>query len=167
MDTGFADALGDLIAPGSELARAVAQEGWRIRRERGRASAGEGFRLELGEHAVDVTIAPMGAEEPAFVKHQGLGFMYSVPHDRKDPTASQRVMTLLQRIAKYLLHRLARDPRAARAAAVDVEALRQFATTVVERLEAGYAAELDREPLHEMAHLGRRHGDKFSKVEAA
>jgi hypothetical protein len=43
-------------------------------------------------------------------------------------------------------------------------ALRQFATDAVEELERPYARELDLEPLHDMAHLGRRHGDKFSRV---
>jgi len=165
LDTGFADALAKLIAPGAELVRAITQEGWRIVRDRGRSNRGDGFRLELGERAIDVTIMPMAADEAAFVKHQGLGFIYSVPHDRKDPTKVPRVMAFLQRIAKYLLYRLAKDPSAARAGVIDTQALRQFAAGAVEALEAAYATELDGEPLHQMANLGRRHGDKFSKVD--
>lgn len=164
LDTGFADVLAELIAPGSDLERALARRGWRIVRERGRTCTGDGFRLERGEQAVDLTIGPMGAEEPALLKHRGLGLVYSVPHDRKDPTREDGVLSLLQQIAKFLLYRLARDPRAARAGAIDMQALRQFATSTVEELEQAYARELDLEPLHEMAHLGRRHGDKFSKV---
>jgi hypothetical protein len=166
MDTGFSDALAELIAPGSKVDTVVERSGWRIVRDIERPSTGSGFRLERAGRAIDVTIAPMGADEPAFVKHRGLGLVYSVPHDRGDPTQHPRLLPFVQQIGKYLLHRLASDPRAARARAIDMEALRQFATTAVDELEAAYARELDFEPLHDMAQLGRRHGDKFSKVAA-
>jgi hypothetical protein len=46
-------------------------------------------------------------------------------------------------------------------------ALRAFAISIVDELEATYTSELDFEPLHDMAQLGRRHGDKYSRVEVA
>lgn len=165
-DTGFADALAECIAPGSRLDRAVTRLGWRIVRDADRMRAGSGFRLERNGRAVDLTIAPVGADEPAFMKHCGLGFVYSVPHDYEDPTTDPRLLDILRQIAKYLLYRLADDARAAQAGAIDMRQLRQVATTVVDALEAPYARELDLEPLHDMAQLGRRHGDKFSKVAA-
>jgi hypothetical protein len=46
----------------------------------------------------------MGADEPAFVKHAGLGLVYSVPHDREDPTKHPQLLPFVQRIGKYLLN---------------------------------------------------------------
>ncbi len=167
-DSGFSDALAELIAPGSKLDAAVAQAGWRILRDRDRGRDGDGFRLERnGGDALDLAIGPMGPDEPAFLKQHGLGLMYSVPHDRTDATRDPRVLQFVRQIGTYLIGRLARDPRAQRARATDMPALRRFATGVVEQLESSYARELDAEPLHDMAHLGRRHGDKFSKVAVA
>jgi hypothetical protein len=166
MDTGFSDALAELIAPKSKVDEVVERAGWRIVRDVDRPSTGSGFRLERGRRAIDVAIAPMGADEPAFVKHRGLGLVYSVPHDREDPTTNPRLLPFVQKIGTYLLHRLAEDPRAAQAQAIDMEALREFATLAVDELEGTCARELDLEPLHDMAQLGRRHGDKFSKVAA-
>jgi hypothetical protein len=93
--------------------------------------------------------------------------MYSVPHDREDPTKHPRVLPFVQQIGKYILHRLASDPRAAQARSIDMQALRAFATSLVDELEVTYTTELDFEPLHDMAQLGRRHGDKFSRVAVA
>jgi hypothetical protein len=166
-DSGFSDALAELIAPGSKLDAAVAQTGWRIVREQGRTRGGDGFRLERNGDAIDVAIGPMGPNEPAFLKQHGLGLMYSVPHGRTDPTGDPRVLHFVNQIGTYVIGRLARDPRAQRARVTDMPALRRFATSVVETLESTYARELDAEPLHDMAHLGRRHGDKFSKVAVA
>ncbi len=167
MDTGFADALKEIIAPGSELDQVVTRAGWRIVRSVDRPTAGEGFRLESKKKALDLVIAPMRADERAFVNHQGLGLVYSVPHDREDPTKHPRVLPFVQQVGKYVLTRLARDPRSAQARAIDTRALREFAGDTIETLEAAYQRELDFEPLHDMAQLGRRHGDKFSKVAVA
>jgi hypothetical protein len=166
MDTGFADALAELIAAGSKVETVVEQSGWRIVRGVEGRRTGSGFRLERHGRAIDITIAPMGADEPAFVKHAGLGMVYSVPHDREDPTKNPALLPFVQKVGKYLLHRLAADPRVARARAIDMETLRQFAMTAVDELEGPYSRELDFEPLHDMAQLGRRHGDKFSRVAA-
>jgi hypothetical protein len=106
----------------------------------------------------------MGEDEPAFVKHQGLGLTYSVPHDHEDPTKHPRVLPFVQQIGNYLVHRLADDRRATQARAIDMQALRQFATSAVEEIERQYSREFDFEPAHNMAMLGRRHGDKFSRV---
>lgn len=165
MDTGFSDALAELIAPGSRVDRALGRSGWRIVHEAARP-AGDGFRLESNGAAINLVIAPMGVHERAFMKHQGLGLVYSVPHDRKDPTKQPRMLPFIEQLGKHLLSRLAQDPRVAGAQAIDMPALRQFATAAVEELEGAYTRELDLEPLHDMAHLGRRHGDKFSKVAA-
>jgi len=164
MDSGFADALSELLAPDSAVDRAVTRVGWRIARDVERPSVADGFRLERDGWAIDIAIAPMGANERAFLKHQGLGLVYSVPHDREDPTKHPRVLPFVRQIGTYLLQHLARDPRTAQAKATDMQALRQFATTAVEELEKPYVRELDVEPLHDMAQLSRRHGDKFSKV---
>lgn len=166
MDTGFADALAELIAPGSKLDGVVERAGWRIVRDVARRSTGNGFRLERNARAIDISIAPMGENEPAFVNYKGLGVVYSVPHDREDPTKNPRLLPFVQKIAMYLVQVLAADPRAAQTRAIDMEALRQFAIAATEELEAAYTQELDLEPLHDMAQLGRRHGDKFSKVAA-
>jgi radical SAM superfamily enzyme YgiQ (UPF0313 family) len=163
MDTRFADALGELIASGSRLDRAVASAGWRIAREHTRA-AGDGFRLESKAGAIDLVVAPMGANERAFMKHRGIGIVYSVAHDHADPTGEPGVLQFIEQVSKHLLARLGQDPRMAGARGIDMQALRQFATVAVGELEGAYSRELDLEPLHDMAHLGRRHGDKFSKV---
>jgi len=167
MDTGFGDALKEIIAPGSELDQVVTRAGWSIVRSVERPTAGEGFRLESKGRALDLVIAPMRADERAFINHQGLGLVYSVPHDREDPTTNPRVLPFVQQVGKYVLYRLVRDPRTTQARAIDTHALRAFATGTVEALEAAYQHELDCEPLHDMAQLGRRHGDKFSKVAVA
>jgi hypothetical protein len=166
MDGGFSEALAEIIARGSKLDQAVGASGWHIVRDVERRQ-GDGFRLESGKRAIDIGIAPMAANERAFLKHQGLGLTYSVPHDREDPTVDPKVLPFVEQIGKYVLKLLARDRRTAQGRATDMQALREFATTAVEELESAYAPELDREPLHDMAHLGRRHGDKFSKVAAA
>jgi radical SAM superfamily enzyme YgiQ (UPF0313 family) len=167
MDGGFAAALAELTAPGSKLARAVAGAGWQIVCDADPQRAGSHVRLERGASAVDLAIAPMGPNEPAFLKQHGLGLAYRVPHDRQDPTGDPRLMTLVRQIGTYLLARLAADPRTLQARAIDMRALRAFAADLIETLEQQYGRELDSEPLHDMAHLGRRHGDKFSKVAVA
>ncbi len=165
-DTGLAEALAELIAPRGELEGVITRAGWKIVRNLERRGS-EVFRLERDDHAIDITIAAVRPQERAFLKHEGLGFSYNIPPGRQDPTKTPAELTFLQQVGKYLLQRLGRDPRTAQARVVDVEVLRQFATTLVEELEKTYTHELDLEPLHEMAHLGRRHGDKFSKVAAA
>jgi hypothetical protein len=168
MDTGLSDAIAEIIEPGSRLDQAVTKVGCRIVREGNARGTGGTFRLEWkGRAALDVSIAPMGPNEPAFVKHEGFGVMYSVPHDREDPTKHPRVLPFVQQISKYIVHRLASDPRASRAGALDMQALRTFATNLVDELESTYTSELDFEPLHDMAQFGRRHGDKFSRVAVA
>lgn len=168
MDSGLADALAEIIAPGSRLDNAVSKAGCRIVRSDGSGGTGGSFRLDWkGRAALDISVAPMGEDEAAFVKHHGIGVMYSVPHDREDPTKHPRVLPFVQQISNYIVHRLASDPRAAQVRGIDMQALRAFATGLVDQLEATYARELDFEPLHEMAQLGRRHGDKYSRVAVA
>ncbi len=168
MDTGFADALAEAIQPGSRLDQAVTKAGCRIVRDVSQRSGGGGFRLEWkGGAALDIQVSPMGAGERAFVDHEGLGVTYSVPHDCEDPTRHPRVLPFVEKIATFIVRSLAGDPRAAHTKAIDMQALRAFATSTIEELEAAYASELDFEPLHEMAQLGRRHGDKYSKVAVA
>src|SRR5262249_21295086 len=92
VDTTFSDALGELIAPGSRLDRALGSAGWQIAHEHTRA---DGFRLESNGAAIDLVVAPMGAQERAFMKHRGIGVVYSVPHDHSDRSGEPAVLQLI------------------------------------------------------------------------
>lgn len=167
LDPEFAEALAQLIAPRSELDQAVARVGWRIVRELDRPRFGAGFRLERADAAIDLAIASMGPDQRAFLSHQGLGLTYSVPHGRRDPTNNPKVLAFVEQVGKYILRQLARDPRSTQARELDTQTLRRFTMSIIDELERPYANDLDLEPPHSMAQLGRRHGDKFSKVAAA
>lgn len=167
VDGNFADALADIVAPESELDQVARRSGWRITREGMRATAGEGFRLERGAYAIDIEVAPTGPEGRVFLRHEGLGLTYSVPHDRQDPTVHPRVQSFLQQVGKYVLARLARDMRTAQSRGTDLNALREFAELAVQELEAEFERELAVEPERSKRQTPLRHGDKYSQVAVA
>ncbi len=167
VDDHFSDALEEIIAPESELDQVVTRAGWHVVRDAVRPGGGEGFRLERGAYAIDISIASAGPDERAFLRHEGLGLVYSVPHDRQDPTKHPRVQAFIQQVGKYLLVRLARDMRTAQSRGTDMQALREFATLAVEELESAFEHELDVEPQRGKRQAQRRHGDKFSQVAVA
>lgn len=167
VDDHFSEAMAEIIAPESELEQVVTRSGWRLVRDAVRPSTGEGFRLERGEFAIDITVAPTGPDGRAFLRADGLGLTYSVPHDRRDPTQHPRVQSFLQRVAKYVLARLTRDMRTAQARSTDMEVLREFATLAVAELESEFARELALEPQRGKRQDPLRHGDKYSQVAVA
>ena len=164
----FADTVHALVAPGSPFADAVGKVGWSVvdRDEVGFERAG--FRIVSGEAAVDLIVNRVADEDPAFVRHGGLGFSYRVPRDAEDPTSDPVIMTFLKRMGAFVLEELAKELGPS-GAAPSIEALTAFARDLVDTLEAplreDIAADID------VAHQDRadaptRHGDRMSYVPA-
>ena len=164
----FADTVHALVAPGSPFADAVGKVGWSVvdRDEVGFERAG--FRIVSGEAAVDLIVNRVADEDPAFVRHGGLGFSYRVPRDAEDPTSDPVIMTFLKRMGAIVLEELAKE-LGLTGAAPSIEALTAFARDLVDTLEAplreDIAADID------VAHQDRadaptRHGDRMSYVPA-
>lgn len=161
----FAEPLAALVAEGSELDRSVAKAGWTIADRNISKGAGSlGIRLELGDRAVDLYVHAVAPGARVFLSRGTLGVSYSVPAGAADATKDPRVMDFLQRVAKYLLDRLSLDPRALASKWVDLEAVKEFAGTLIHELEAPLLEEIRLEPSHKHAHVGKRHRDQYSKV---
>jgi radical SAM superfamily enzyme YgiQ (UPF0313 family) len=167
VETPFAEPLAALLSEGSELDRSITKAGWTVLdRSISKGVGSLGIRLELGGRAVDLYVHSVAPGARVFLSRGTLGVSYSVPAGFTDPTKDPRVIAFLQQLGKVLLERLAADPRAAAAAWVNLDAVREFAAALITELEAPFLADIRLEPLHKHANVGKRHRDQYSKVTA-
>lgn len=165
-DHAFRASLDEVLKPGSRLLEALERVGWSVQRELPELGP-TSFRLVRDAQAIDLEITSVGPSERVFLRHEGLGLSYRVPHGHSDATQNPKTMAMLQRIGTYLLHQLAADPRTLRMRSIDLSAVRRFATAVVEDLESVFSEEIQAESPAAPVAEPRRHGDKYSRVAVA
>ena len=154
-----------LTEPGSPLQRSLAAAGWEIseRLFTDVSLQGVGFKLSRGDYALQITFRPATLGDPCHSQAHGIGMFYAVPHGKKDVTQEDRGRQLLEAIARYCLTTLGRSGWGKKMGRISVSAVREVASDLVATLESTV---LD-SGVGEATMAGRRHGDKFSRVEPA
>ncbi len=160
--SGAEEALHALAGPASELARALTRSGWSVRRDATDELAG-GIRIERGRCALDLSFAHVQPDAPVFLRRGDLGMIYSVPRGFEDATQQPGVQRLLTIVGEHVLGALATMGEKPGSPAVNAGALAAIARELVRELEERLAAG---DPRRAGKKLGRRHGDKFSRVTA-
>ncbi|MBR57933.1 MAG: hypothetical protein CMH54_07725 [Myxococcales bacterium] len=179
-EPSFSDKLKALVGPGSRFEEALQGIGWNITAlGSSNATNAFGFTIEQGENELLLLVQLLSKGERAAVTLNNLGFSYSVPNGKDDPTADPKILRFVMRMGQFLLDELNKqlDPDKL-VKPLTRQELHTIANLLVRDLEEPFLDVLRREPTHEYAEKGedlrpanwgpgQRHGNKFSMVSNA